>query len=194
MNLLERVLPHYDRREYHETWLDAEPAEAWTALHALQVRDLPLTVALTRLRGGPAAWFGRVEGLDQRALDCVAPRELVSERPQELVLGDIACYTATRPSRPEIERGDLAAFLDFAEPGWSKVAMNFRFTPERDGTRLSTETRVQATDEATRRAFRRYWLLVRAGSGLIRRDILGAVRSAARDTATTRRQDNDRRD
>jgi hypothetical protein len=186
VSLLDRVLPHYEQREYHETHIDAPPERVWAALDGLRMRDLPLTVVLTRLRGGPAAWFGGVEGLDRRALDAVAPRTLAAEPPDELVLGDIACYTASRPSRPEIERGDLAAFLDFAEPGWTKVAMNFRFTAERDGTLLSTETRVRATDAATRRAFRRYWLLVRAGSGLVRRDILAAVRAAARDVATTR--------
>jgi hypothetical protein len=185
-SLLDDVLPHYDQREYHESHIDAPPQVAWDALQGLRVGDLPLTMVLTRLRGGPAAWFGRIEGLDLRALDSVAPRELIADAPHELVLGDIACYTASRPERPEITRGDLDAFLAFDEPGWSKVAMNFRFTADGDGTLLSTETRVQATDAATGRAFRRYWLLVRAGSGLIRRDILAAVRTAARDAATTR--------
>lgn len=178
-SLLEHVLPSYDLREHHETHLDTTPERAWAALDDLRIRDLPLTMFLTRLRGGPSAWFGKAEGVDRRALDSVAPRELIAEPPRELVLGDIACYTATRPDRPEIARGDLAAFQSFTDPGWSKVAMNFEFTPDRDGTLLSTETRVLATDPATRKAFRRYWLLVRAGSGLIRRDILRAVRDVA---------------
>ncbi len=180
-SLLEQVLPQYDLREYHEAHLDAPPERVWAALDDLRVRDLPLTIFLSRLRGGPAAWFGKGddESYDRRALDSVAPRELVAEPPVELVLGDIACYTATRPDRPELARGDLAKFQAFTEPGWSKVAMNFRFTATGDGTLLSTETRVHATDAATRQAFRRYWLLVRAGSGIIRRDILRAVRDAA---------------
>ncbi|HEX2132881.1 MAG TPA: hypothetical protein VHH15_15130 [Actinophytocola sp.] len=178
-SLLEQVLPHYEQREYHETRLATTPERAWAALDDLRIRDLPMSMFLTRLRGGPSAWFGRVLGTDRRALDSVAPRELVADPPRELVLGDIACYTATRPDRPEIPRGDLAMFQSFTDPGWSKVAMNFRFLEDGDGTVLSTETRVQATDDATRRAFRRYWLLVRAGSGLIRHDILRAVRDAA---------------
>jgi hypothetical protein len=53
-----------------------------------------------------------------------------------------------------------------------------------DGTRLSTETRVQPTDTAAR-AFRPYWWAIRAGSGLIRRDVLRAVRRRAeRDTTS----------
>ena len=55
------------------------------------------------------------------------------------------------------------------------MAINWRL----DGTTLSTETRVLATDEASRRAFRRYWLVIRPFSGLIRRVWLRAIRQRA---------------
>jgi hypothetical protein len=42
-----------------------------------------------------------------------------------------------------------------------------RFTS--DGAQLSTETRIQAVDEAARRAFARYWRIVGPFSGVIRR-------------------------
>jgi hypothetical protein len=38
-----------------------------------------------------------------------------------------------------------------------------------DGPRLSTETRIEAVDEAARRAFLRYWRIVGPFSALIRR-------------------------
>jgi hypothetical protein len=44
-----------------------------------------------------------------------------------------------------------------------------------DDGQLTTETRVLLTDEASRRAFARYWLLIRPFSGLIRRRWLAAV-------------------
>ncbi len=53
--------------------------------------------------------------------------------------------------------------------------INFVLCPDADGTRLTTETRVLATDARTRARFRLYWLLIRAGSGLTRRDLLHAV-------------------
>ncbi len=176
---LEHLLPGYDRREFHETRVPAPPEIAWAALVDLRVRDLPLSTALSRLRSGPKAWFSPFDGGDERALDNVAPRELCADPPRELILGDIADYTGGGPTRPDVPRGDLESFLRFDEPGWTKVAMNFRFSADGPGTRLSTETRVLATDEAARKAFAKYWLLVRVGSGLIRRDILSAVRSAA---------------
>jgi hypothetical protein len=50
----------------------------------------------------------------------------------------------------------------------------------REGTtRLTTETRVAATDRRTRLLFGVYWTAIRPGSGLIRREMLGAVARAA---------------
>jgi hypothetical protein len=53
--------------------------------------------------------------------------------------------------------------------------MEFRLEPTRQGTFLSTETRVVATDARTRRAFAAYWFLIRPGSGAIRRELLRVV-------------------
>ncbi|MFE9007974.1 hypothetical protein ACFYOY_38620 [Streptomyces sp. NPDC007875] len=51
---------------------------------------------------------------------------------------------------------------------------------------LSTETRVLNTAPATRRASALYWGFVRAGSGMIRHDLLRAI---AKKVATTSGQD-----
>jgi hypothetical protein len=67
----------------------------------------------------------------------------------------------------------------FARPGFVLMTTSFELEPLGDGTRLSTETRVQPTDDAAARAFRPYWWAIRAGSGLIRRDVLRATRRLA---------------
>jgi hypothetical protein len=80
---------------------------------------------------------------------------------------------------------DLAGFSAFARPGFVLIATSFELEAAGEGTRLSTETRVQPTDAAAARAFRPYWWAIRAGSGLIRRDMLHAVRRRAeRDAAS----------
>jgi hypothetical protein len=66
-------------------------------------------------------------------------------------------------------------FVAFAEPGFVKAAINFCFEVQGNGTLLTTETRVRATDPASRRRFRRYWFVIRPGSGLIRRSWLRAA-------------------
>ncbi|OLR93913.1 hypothetical protein BJP25_15565 [Actinokineospora bangkokensis] len=173
---MDRVLPHWDQRERHERWIAADPDRVWWALADLRADELPLTSLLSRVRGGPAAWRGgQPELAGLKVLENMAPRRLHADPPRELLLGDIARYAALRPSRPDVPRGDLCAFRAFNDPGWTKVAMNFTLCTQGGGTLLRTETRVLSTDAAAKRAFARYWLLVRAGSGLIRRDILRGV-------------------
>ena len=72
-------------------------------------------------------------------------------------------------------RSPKADFVSFDEPGYAKMAMSFRL----DGSTLSTETRVRVTDAASRRRFLVYWIAIRAGSGLIRRSWLKAIKRRA---------------
>ncbi len=103
---------------------------------------------------------------------------LLGEQPgHEVVLGTIGRFW--RPSggmRPFA----AAEFASFREEGWAKGAWNFRVSVAPDGaTTLSTETRVRCTDPRSRRTFRRYWRLVRPFSGLIRIEMLRAIRREA---------------
>jgi hypothetical protein len=74
---------------------------------------------------------------------------------------------------------DASGFVGFREPGYAKVATNFSALPLGDITELRTETRVLTTDPASRRAFGRYWRIIRPWSGLIRRSWLRAARRRA---------------
>ena len=78
---------------------------------------------------------------------------------------------------------DAAALRAFAEPGWVKTGFDLVIEPDGTGTRLTTETRVFATDPRTRARFGFYWLFIRAGSGLIRRDMLRSVARRAEAAA-----------
>jgi hypothetical protein len=95
-------------------------------------------------------------------------------------LGETVWGGVMRPWRNEgggrVEIGDLESLRNFHANGYVKVAMDLFVEPA--GT-LVTETRIQATDAAAHRAFGRYWLVVRPGSGLIRRSFLRAVRRRA---------------
>ncbi|HMG74852.1 MAG TPA: hypothetical protein VK582_15230 [Pyrinomonadaceae bacterium] len=102
---------------------------------------------------------------------------LLAEEPgQEIVLGVTGRFW--RPT------GNLSPFnrADFDRPvpaGLARGVWNFSLKEEGPGrTILSTETRVVCGDDASRRKFRIYWLLVRPFSGLIRRVMLRAVKRA----------------
>ena len=71
-------------------------------------------------------------------------------------------------------------FAALTAPGFAKAVMNFRIEDEGGGwTRLTTETRIDATDSATRRRFAAYWRVIYPGSALIRREWLRAIRERA---------------
>ena len=72
-----------------------------------------------------------------------------------------------------------ADFTGFDRPGWVRVATDFRVVAITGGSRLETETRIQATDQSARRRFAVYWRIVGFGSALVRRDVLRAARKRA---------------
>lgn len=184
--VLDDVLPVHRHRERHATQIAAAPEAVWSALHAVSSGDLRLTRALTSIRalparlpgsraprGGIPADRGFVEAFMERGY-----RELRADPPWTLVAG-----AAGQPWR--LRGGETADVIDidgfraFARPGFVLIATSFELEALGDGTRLSTETRVQPTDPAAARAFRPYWWAIRAGSGLIRRDVLHGVRRRA---------------
>jgi len=71
-------------------------------------------------------------------------------------------------------------FLAFDQPEYARVAANLAVTDLGNGTvRCSTETRIHATNPATRKKFAFYWRLISVGSGFIRVLWLQAIKRKA---------------
>jgi len=174
--LLDRFLPEYDVHERHTVAIEATPEAVMSALRGLRPRDLPLTVALMGLRSLPAFVLRRERLLSFKApvIDqfLEAGFVLLADEPGELVLGSVGRFWTLDGAIRRVPRGEFAAF---DEPGYAKGAINFRA----DGSTLSTETRVQATDDRARQGFSRYWRLISAGSSAIRLEWLRAIRRRA---------------
>jgi hypothetical protein len=155
------ALPEYDVVSVRSTPVAAPAAQALAAAFAVTPREAPLLRVLFALRGlrvppSTSIWAA-MAGSGFRPYD-------------ETTLAAIG-----RPWRvlsPLLRDGDFDAF---DEPGFAKVAMDFR---AEDG-RLVTETRVRLTDAAARRSFRRYWLVVHPFSVLVRRSWLAAAKRRA---------------
>jgi hypothetical protein len=185
--VLDDVLPVYRHRERHTTPVAATPEAVWSALHTVSAGELRLTRMLTGIRalpgrlpgarrppGGLPADRGFIEAFMERGF-----RELLAVPPRTLVAGNAGQPWRLRGGEIEVDVVDLDEFRAFARPGFVLIATSFELEVLGDGTRLSSETRVQPTDPAAARAFRPYWWAIRAGSGLIRRDVLRAVRRRA---------------
>jgi hypothetical protein len=161
MTLLDELVPAWDFDERHGIRADATAARLLEAMREVTPGEMPVARALFRVRGLAATAHEPLWGQMLRG-----GFRLLGERPDEVVAGAIG-----RPWRVwEGLRRDRD-FAAFSEPGYVKMAIGFR---ARDGE-LVTETRVLATDDGARRAFRPYWLVVRPASGLTRRAWLAAA-------------------
>ena len=164
MTALDDVLPRWHHRERHGV---PGGSRILAALEALTWREVPLFAILMSIRA-----LGRRGGtLDSRIL---ADFESMGFRPVARTDDEIVYAGIGRPWSPRggtIPVPSAAGFRDFAEPGWAKMAVNFRVA---DGA-LTTETRVWLTDAAAHRRFAAYWLFIRPFSGLIRRRWLVAA-------------------
>jgi hypothetical protein len=179
MSALDAVLPRYRHGEVHATVARATPQELWAALQATTVGELRLTRVLTRLRGLPQAAGSTplVEAMTRRFTP------LLDDPPRLLVAGGIGQPWRLRGGE-DVPVHDAAGLAAFDRPGFVLMVVSLGVEPAGEGrARLRTETRVQPTDAGAARAFRPYWYAIRAGSGLIRRDLLRAVRRRAEAAA-----------
>jgi hypothetical protein len=142
---IDDVLPNHDAYEHHSV---ASSRTIDEALATPVARD-PLIRLLFRLRGIPVQ--GTIEELFERM-----GFEVLARTENEVVIG--AAGTPWRPG------GGLRRIAE-AQPGTVRLVVNFLS----DEARLSTETRIEAVDDAARRAFLRYWRVVGPFSALIRR-------------------------
>jgi hypothetical protein len=170
--LIDEVMPQYDVRERHARWMPADPADAYAAVKEVAAEEVRLFSPLMRLRTlgrSRDAFEGRAPLLEQMlAVGFV----LLGERPgEEIVLAAIGRFWSPTSNTPR----RIDDFAAFSEPGYAKAALNFNVVRVGAGSRVPTETRVQGTDAAASLKFRLYWLVIRLGSGAIRRSWLKAV-------------------
>jgi hypothetical protein len=172
MALLDEIMPAYDRREVHRHSVAAPPAAVWAAVRDLNGDELKLM----RLLMGMRTLGRRQEDTSRTVLEGFERMgfRVVAEQPDsELVIAGIGRFWKLSGGLRRVKGPEH--FTDFDEPGYAKVGFNFRL----EGDRLSTETRIAGTDAHARRRFGLYWLLVRPGSGLIRREWLRAIAKRA---------------
>ena len=197
--LLDDLMPEYDAVERHGTVVRAAPDVVFAAIREADLSGGPVTRWLLALRAIPAAIVAVLaspSGAWRELRDRAAARRagvrlrdferggfhVVAERaPDELVIGLVGRFWTPRGAlRPSVSAETFRA----PPAGQALAGWNFTVTPRPDGSSvLRTETRVWCAPDA-RWKFRLYWLVVRPGSGLIRREMLRAIRRRAEAART----------
>lgn len=188
--LLDAWMPAWDFSERHKIAVGADRERVYQALLETDIAHLPLVRILMGLRvvpaliASPRATLTRLmrRPLPASALTLrtVLGRDfalLAEQPPAEIVMGLTGRFWTLHGS---LVPTDPKTFRDQPPAGTARAAWNFLLTEGLPGSSvLSTETRIWCADDAARRAFGRYWRVIRWGSGLIRRAILHAVRRRA---------------
>jgi hypothetical protein len=73
-------------------------------------------------------------------------------------------------------------FIPFNYPQHPKANWNFKLIPDKGKIILETETRIYCPDESSRKKFGRYWKIIKPFSGLIRMEMLRAIRRSAEES------------
>jgi hypothetical protein len=171
---IDDVLPTWDWRSAHAARVATPPERAAAALREFTGRDLPVTGALMRVRTLGRRTFDERPTVETMASIGLA---VLADEPYAILLGGVLSPWRVRGGHRPIASADELA--TFAEPGWVRVATAFTVAPDGAASRVGTETRIAATDEAARRRFGRYWRLIGPFSSITRREMLAAVRRRA---------------
>jgi hypothetical protein len=175
--LIDRFLPRPDVTEAQSADVSVGWQATYTAIRSADLDDpilnvLPPLPAMPQrpITGAPGeVTIGR---LIAKGTEWV----LLSEIPGiELVIGSVGRFW------PYAAAGVKAAdFVRLYEPGYTKVVVSFTVVPRGpSGATLGCEVRIGATDETSRKWFRRYWRVVRPGGAMFIRRVLSLIKRRA---------------
>jgi hypothetical protein len=179
---LDHFAPVYQFHELHSIQVHASPEQVFRAIKEVRASEIFLfrTLIWIRRMGRPGP-EGILNPGEEEPLLTVATRtsflQLAEEPDREVVVGTaVVVPPGWRPK----ERPTPEDYRAVRAPGFALATMNFLIEPEAAGqTRVTTETRVFATDPATCRRFARYWRVIYPGSSLIRSMWLRAIKRRA---------------
>lgn len=180
---IDNLQPDYSFNEYHEVTIDASIENAKLALKTTGVKDIPAVLFLMKIRGiaKEKDMSDKVTRNEEKTDSFSTPDfNFMVASPSELLTVMILKASA-KTAPPEITTAE--EFMAFNEPGYVKVAINFRFIKLDNGkTLLSTETRNRPMTKKDRRIFGRYWRVVYPGSAIIRRVWLDTLAQKAKNS------------
>jgi hypothetical protein len=197
--LLDELMPVFDATRIEHRVITAGPPEVYdAAIHADLVDAMRRSRAVSglfALRGAierVAAAIGRSQAVPVATpvLRLAEMRDrgdwvkLGEDPPNEFAFGVIGRFWGGETRWEQIES---PAFASFRAPGYAKIAANLSLRSYGDArTLLSYEARTQATDEAARRAFLRYWAIASPGAGIVMRSALALIAQEVDSKASAR--------
>jgi len=189
LSRINEFVPEFQFEEVHERRVRATPERIFQAIHDVPAREIRLFRLLTWIRSPRLPWTTTPEGIlnppeEKPVLDTALKSGFVllaEDKDREIVLGTFVARPRGSRIALSLDAAEISRrFAALSAPGYAKAAMNFRVEPRSDGScRVTTETRIFATDPKTARRFSTYWRFIYPGSALIRRMWLDAIAARA---------------
>jgi hypothetical protein len=156
------------RADFIQAWRDSNAVRALFGARSLAERIASAARGRTPAEPPPPA--------SMRLADMPAPGEWIvlgEDPPNEIAFGAIGRFWA---GETEWQTISSAEFETFERPGYARIGCNFSLRPYGGShTLVSYECRTQATDEAARRAFLRYWRPLSPFIGVVLRSQLNVI-------------------
>jgi hypothetical protein len=186
--LLDRFMPEYEVAERHHVSVAAPAAMTLSAAADTDLQQSRIIRAIFKARelvlGAEPDGEARPKGLLAQTTS-LGWRVLAEKPGREIVVGAV-----TQPWLPNVVFRGLAPeeFRVFQEPGYVKIVWTLRADPAGESESMfRTETRVTTTDQTARTKFRWYWARFSPGIVLIRRVMLGLLKTEAERRALEKR-------
>jgi hypothetical protein len=175
---LDEVMPAYQFFERHSTRIHARPELVMQAVRESTFGDMKSLITLLKIRGSALRIHDTgVFSQDKRILDAFSASGYASGGSEHEI---VMCGGANVRMKHSLKVRTLQECADYREQGAVKMAYDFNVEDAGGGwSTLSTETRVLALDDSTRRGMARYWRLIVPGSGLLRRQWLDGIKRRA---------------
>jgi hypothetical protein len=180
--LIDSFAPDPDASEIHRLEIKASGEAVYRALWTTDLGSSAVVKGLLFLRSLPSLVLKPRCGARSRrpftlqTLIKAGFGQLAEEPGREIVLGITGRFWRPTGNTSPFKRED---FTGPVRRGMARAVWNFHVQEVTAGrTLLSTETRINCGDAASRMKFRLYWLFVRPFSGLIRLIMLRAIKRA----------------
>lgn len=180
---IDDFLPTYHFHEIHAIRVNASVSRCYQAVRTVTLAEISLLIILMTIRSFSLRFVRQARSPSSRTVPILSAFLqagfvlLADELGPELVFGAVGRFW--RPVQRTYPLTTPEEFIAFSVADHVKVAANFLVEGDDETSRVTTETRIFATDEVARRKFAFYWLVIRSGSALIRLDWLRAIRKRA---------------
>ena len=168
--LIDEFMPKYDFKESHDIKIRASRANVFRALNETDLCDSWVIRSLFFLRGLPTKKM-KLSELEKMRFEMLGKSEN-----EEVLLGLAGKFWTIKG---DLKKVNSSNFREFCEKGFAKAVWDFSLDEDADETLLTTETRIECLGEESLKSFGFYWNFIKPFSGIIRMEMLKAVKRNA---------------